>query len=101
TRTLKVSDNSAANILDNEDTPSSSSIIVEDHDAPQLVSSSEEPIVNEPITLVFDNHSDEQVQEDVAELDRNTFINLFGTPAFEESESSSNYQDLSYMHEFY
>ncbi|GKC59931.1 hypothetical protein Tco_1087529 [Tanacetum coccineum] len=30
----QVSDNSAANTLDNEDTPSSSSIIVEDHDAP-------------------------------------------------------------------
>ncbi|GJY87205.1 hypothetical protein Tco_0501833 [Tanacetum coccineum] len=44
TRTLEVSDNSATNTLDNEDTPSSSSIIVEDHDAPRLVTSSEEPI---------------------------------------------------------
>ncbi|GJR83513.1 retrovirus-related pol polyprotein from transposon TNT 1-94 [Tanacetum coccineum] len=49
TRTTEVSDNSAVNTLDNEDIPSSSSIIVEDHDAPQIVSSSEEPIVNEPL----------------------------------------------------
>nr|GEV68944.1 reverse transcriptase domain-containing protein [Tanacetum cinerariifolium] len=34
-------------------------------------------------------------------LDGNTFINPFGTPAFEEAESSSNYQDPSNMHEFY
>ncbi|GJY54950.1 retrovirus-related pol polyprotein from transposon TNT 1-94 [Tanacetum coccineum] len=60
TRTSKVSDNSAANTLDNEDIPSSSSIIIEDHDAPQLVSSSEEPIANESTTLVLDNHSNEQ-----------------------------------------
>ncbi|GKD84551.1 retrovirus-related pol polyprotein from transposon TNT 1-94 [Tanacetum coccineum] len=38
TRTPEVSDNSTANTLDNEDTPLSSSIIVEDHDAPQIVS---------------------------------------------------------------
>ncbi|GJX83165.1 reverse transcriptase domain-containing protein [Tanacetum coccineum] len=67
------------NTLDNEDTSSSSSIIVEDHDAPQIVSLSEEPIVNKPTTLDFDNHSDEQVQEDVAELDGNTSMNPFVT----------------------
>ncbi|GKA52705.1 retrovirus-related pol polyprotein from transposon TNT 1-94 [Tanacetum coccineum] len=94
-------DNSAANTLDNEDTPSSSSIIIEDHDAPQIVSSSEEPIMNEPTTLVFDDNSDEQVQEDVTELDGNTFKNPFATPEFKEAESSSNYQDPSNMHEFH
>ncbi|GJR46574.1 retrovirus-related pol polyprotein from transposon TNT 1-94 [Tanacetum coccineum] len=62
TRTPKVSDNFAANTLDNEDIPSSSSIIIEDHDAPQLVSSSEEPIANESTTSVSDNHSDEQTK---------------------------------------
>ncbi|GJV41213.1 retrovirus-related pol polyprotein from transposon TNT 1-94 [Tanacetum coccineum] len=67
------------NTLDNEDTSSSSSIIVEDHDAPQIVSLSEEPIVNKPTTPDFDNHSDEQVQEDVAELDGNTSMNPFVT----------------------
>nr|GEV66892.1 putative reverse transcriptase domain-containing protein [Tanacetum cinerariifolium] len=58
--TTKESDNFTANTLDNEDTPSSSSIIVEDHDTPQLVSSSKESITNEP-TPVLDNHFDEQV----------------------------------------
>ncbi|GJT25189.1 retrovirus-related pol polyprotein from transposon TNT 1-94 [Tanacetum coccineum] len=77
------------------------SIIVEDHDAPQIVSSSEEPIANEPTTLVFDNHSDEQVQEDIAKHNGNTFMNPFGTPEFEEAESSLNYQDSSNMHEFH
>ncbi|GKD70074.1 retrovirus-related pol polyprotein from transposon TNT 1-94, partial [Tanacetum coccineum] len=80
TRTPEVSDNSAANTLDNEDTPLSSSIIVEDHDAPQIVSSSKEPIANETTNSVFDNYSNEQVQEDVIELDGNTFINPFATP---------------------
>ncbi|GJS08804.1 retrovirus-related pol polyprotein from transposon TNT 1-94 [Tanacetum coccineum] len=46
-RTLEVSDNSDANTFDTEDTPSSSSIIVEDSDAPQVVTSSEEPIAQE------------------------------------------------------
>ncbi|GKB34268.1 hypothetical protein Tco_0879210, partial [Tanacetum coccineum] len=66
-----------------------------------IVSSSEEPIANEPTTPVSNNHSDEQVQEDVAELDENTFINPFGTSEFEEAESSSNYQYPSNMHEFH
>ncbi|GJV14782.1 integrase, catalytic region, zinc finger, CCHC-type containing protein [Tanacetum coccineum] len=101
TRTPEVSDNSAANTLDNEDTLSSSLIIVEDHDAPQLVSSSEEPIANKPTTLLSDNHFDEQVQEDITKLNINTFMNPFGTPDFEKSKSSSNYQDPSNMHEFH
>nr|GEU51909.1 hypothetical protein [Tanacetum cinerariifolium] len=101
TRTLEVLDNSAANTLDTEDTPSSSSIIVEDHEAPQIVSSLKEPIANEPSTPVSDNNFEEPVQEDIAELDENTCINPFGAYAFKEAESSSNYQDLSNMHEFY
>nr|GEX38807.1 integrase, catalytic region, zinc finger, CCHC-type, peptidase aspartic, catalytic [Tanacetum cinerariifolium] len=43
-RTLEVLYNSAINTLDNKDTSSSSSIIVEDNDASQIVSSSEESI---------------------------------------------------------
>ncbi|GJX03901.1 retrotransposon protein, putative, ty1-copia subclass [Tanacetum coccineum] len=101
TRTPEVLDNSATNTLDNEDTPLSSSIVIEGHDAPQIVSSSEEPIANKPTTLVFDNNSDEQVQDDVAKLDGNNFMNPFATPEFKEAESSSNYQDLLNMHEFY
>ncbi|GJU10351.1 hypothetical protein Tco_1132747 [Tanacetum coccineum] len=101
TSTLKVSDNSAVNTLDTKDTPLSSSIIAEDHEAPQIVSSLEEPIANEPSTSVSDNHFDEPIQEDVVELDGNTFINPFRNHVFEEVESSSNYQDLSNMHAFY
>ncbi|GKA93683.1 hypothetical protein Tco_0815669 [Tanacetum coccineum] len=71
-RTPEVLDNSATNTLDNEDTPSSSSIL-----------------------------SDEQNQEDGVELDGNTLMNLFRTLDFEEVESSSNYQDPPNMHEFY
>nr|GEW77132.1 putative ribonuclease H-like domain-containing protein [Tanacetum cinerariifolium] len=92
TRTSEVLDNSTANTLDNEDTPLSSSIIVEDHDAPQIVFLSKEPIANEPTTPVFDNHSDEQVQEDVAQLDGNTLMNPSAPPEFEEVESSSNFR---------
>ncbi|GJU15237.1 hypothetical protein Tco_1143203 [Tanacetum coccineum] len=47
TSTPEVSDDSAANNLPNEDTPSSSSIIVEEDEAPQIVTSLEEPLLNE------------------------------------------------------
>ncbi|GJZ60927.1 retrovirus-related pol polyprotein from transposon TNT 1-94 [Tanacetum coccineum] len=60
TRTPEVSDNYAVNSFDNKDTRLSSSIIVEDHDAPQIVSSSEEPFSNKPTTPVSNNHPDEQ-----------------------------------------
>ncbi|GKC70240.1 retrovirus-related pol polyprotein from transposon TNT 1-94 [Tanacetum coccineum] len=76
--TFEVSNNFAANTLDDEDTLSPSSIIVEDSDAPQIVTSL-----------------------DVAELDGNTIMHSFEIPKFEEAESSSNYQDPSNMHEFY
>ncbi|GJW57648.1 retrovirus-related pol polyprotein from transposon TNT 1-94 [Tanacetum coccineum] len=100
-RNSKVSNNSATNTLDNEDTPSSSSIIVEDNDASQIVTSSEETIAQESSTPVLDTQSDEQIQEDVAKLDGNTIMHSFGTPEFEEAESSSNYQGPLNMHEFY
>nr|GEW18525.1 hypothetical protein [Tanacetum cinerariifolium] len=61
TRTPEVSNNSVANTLNNKVTPSSSSIIVEEHEAPQLVSSSGEPIANEPTTLVSNDNADESV----------------------------------------
>ncbi|GJS47015.1 hypothetical protein Tco_0597136 [Tanacetum coccineum] len=78
TRSLEVLDNSAVNILGNEDT-SSSSIIVEEHEAPQIVSSSEESVANEPTTPVSNDSADELVQVDIAELDKNTFYNPFHT----------------------
>ncbi|GKF38666.1 hypothetical protein Tco_0118727, partial [Tanacetum coccineum] len=72
--TSKVSNNSAANTLDDKDTRSSSSIIVEDSDALQIVTSLEEPITQESLTPVLDIHSDEQIQVDVAKLDGNTIM---------------------------
>ncbi|GKC45029.1 retrovirus-related pol polyprotein from transposon TNT 1-94, partial [Tanacetum coccineum] len=95
----EVSDNSAANTLDNEDTPSSSSIIVEEDEAPQIVSSSVEPVATEPNTSILNENADELVQEDIAELDGNVFYNPLQTPVFEEAMSSSTYQDRSNMHE--
>ncbi|GJR83273.1 retrovirus-related pol polyprotein from transposon TNT 1-94 [Tanacetum coccineum] len=97
--TSKVSNNSAANTLDVEDTPSPSSIIVEDSDASQIVTSSEEPITQESSILVLETHFDEQLQEDVVELDGNTIMHSFENPEFEEAESPLNYQDPSNMHE--
>ncbi|GJW44147.1 gag-pol polyprotein, partial [Tanacetum coccineum] len=101
TSTPEVSDISAANTLDNEDTPSSSSIVVEEDEAPQIVSSSAEPVATEPNTPVSNENADELVQEDAAELDGNIFHNPLHTPMFEEAESSSTYQDPSNMHEFH
>ncbi|GJU85694.1 gag-pol polyprotein, partial [Tanacetum coccineum] len=97
----EVSHYSAANTLDVEDTPSPSLIIIEDSNASQIVTSSEEPIKHELSIPVLDTHSDEQLHEDVAELDGNTIMHSFENPEFEEAESSSNYQDPSNMHEFH
>ncbi|GKB98373.1 hypothetical protein Tco_0984510 [Tanacetum coccineum] len=101
TSSPEVSDNSVANILDNEDTSSSSSIVIKEDEAPQIVSSSAEQVSNEPNTLVLNDNADELVQEDVAELDGNVLYNPLQTHVFKEAESSSTYQDPSNMHEFH
>ncbi|GJW43393.1 retrovirus-related pol polyprotein from transposon TNT 1-94 [Tanacetum coccineum] len=101
TSSQEVSDNFAANTLDNKHTSSSSSIVVEEDEAPQIVSSSAKQVVTEPKSPVFNENTDEFVQEDVADFDVNVFYNAPLTPVFEEAESSSTYQDLSNMHEFH
>ncbi|GJT59519.1 retrovirus-related pol polyprotein from transposon TNT 1-94 [Tanacetum coccineum] len=101
TSSQEVSDNSAANTLDNEHTSLSSSIFVEEDEAPQIVSSSAEQVATKPNTPVLNENADEFVQEDVADFDENVFYNASPTPVFEESESSSTYQDPSNMHEFH
>ncbi|GJR28923.1 retrovirus-related pol polyprotein from transposon TNT 1-94 [Tanacetum coccineum] len=84
----EVSDNFAANTLDNEHTSSSSSIEqVEEY--------------NLHIRTILNENADEFVQEDIAYFDGNVFYNAPPTPAFEEAESSSTYQDPSNMHEFH
>ncbi|GJR57869.1 gag-pol polyprotein [Tanacetum coccineum] len=97
----EVSDNSAANTLDNEHTSSSSSIVVEEDEAPQIVSSPAEQVVTEPNSPVLNENADEFVQEDVADFDVNVFYNAPPTHVFKEAESSSTYQDPSNMHEFH
>ncbi|GJU58450.1 gag-pol polyprotein [Tanacetum coccineum] len=97
----EVFDNSAANTLDNENTSSSSSIVVKEDEAPQIVSSSAEQDVNEPNSLVMNENANEFVQEYIADFDGNVFYYPPQTPVFEEAESSSIYQDLSNMHEFH
>ncbi|GJU90516.1 hypothetical protein Tco_1302939 [Tanacetum coccineum] len=98
TSSPEVSDNSAANTLDNENTSSSSSIIVEDGEAPQIVYSSAEQVATEPNSPVLNENADEFVQEDMADFDGNVFYNAAPTLVFEEAESSSTYQDPSNMH---
>nr|GEX59405.1 putative ribonuclease H-like domain-containing protein [Tanacetum cinerariifolium] len=72
--------NPAANTLDNEHTSSSSSIVFEEYEAPQIVSSSAEQVAIEPNSLVLNENAEELVQEDVAEFDRNMFYNPALTP---------------------
>ncbi|GKA47021.1 retrovirus-related pol polyprotein from transposon TNT 1-94 [Tanacetum coccineum] len=59
TRSLELLDNSAANTLDNKDTPSSSLIVVEENEPPKIVSSSKEHVTIEPTTLVSNDNADE------------------------------------------
>ncbi|GJT54811.1 retrovirus-related pol polyprotein from transposon TNT 1-94, partial [Tanacetum coccineum] len=59
TSSQDVSDNSDANTLDNEHTSSSSSIVIEQDDAFQVVSPSEEQVVTEPNSPVLNDTADE------------------------------------------
>ncbi|GJS49017.1 retrovirus-related pol polyprotein from transposon TNT 1-94 [Tanacetum coccineum] len=95
TSSPEVSDNSAANTLDNENTSSSSSIVVEDGEAPQIVYSSAEQVATEPNSPVLNENADEFVQEGMADFDGNVFYNAAPTLVFKEAESSSTYQDPS------
>ncbi|GJU30404.1 retrovirus-related pol polyprotein from transposon TNT 1-94 [Tanacetum coccineum] len=97
----KLFDNSAANTLDNDHTSSSSSIVVEKDDAPQIVSSSEDQVDTEPNSLVLNEVADEFVQEDVANFDGNIFQNAPPTPELDIAKSSSTYQDPSNMYQLH
>ncbi|GJX75365.1 retrovirus-related pol polyprotein from transposon TNT 1-94 [Tanacetum coccineum] len=91
TSSPEVSDNFAANTLDNENTSSSSSIIVKEDESPQIVFSSTEQVATEPNSPVLNENANELVQEDVAEFNRNVFYYPPQTPVFEEAESSLIY----------
>ncbi|GJT79952.1 gag-pol polyprotein [Tanacetum coccineum] len=101
TRSQEVPDNSATHTLANDNTSSSSSIIVEHDDAPPIVFSLKEQVDIKPNSLVLNEVTDEFVQEDVADFDGNMFHNAPPTLEFDVSESSSTYQDPSNMHQFH
>nr|GEX79073.1 hypothetical protein [Tanacetum cinerariifolium] len=100
-RSQEVSDSSATNTLDNDHTSSSSSIVIEKDDAPQIVSSSEDRVDTEPNSPVLNKVADESVQEDITDFNENMFHNAPPTPKFNVVESSSTYQDPSNMHQFH
>nr|GEU85863.1 hypothetical protein [Tanacetum cinerariifolium] len=96
-RSSDTSINSAAQQVQNhEDSPSTSSIVVEEHKAPPIVTTFKEKI--SPIPL---NKADESNQEDSANFDGNTAFVLYDVPNFEEPESSTTVLDPSNMHAFH
>nr|GEU98642.1 retrovirus-related Pol polyprotein from transposon TNT 1-94 [Tanacetum cinerariifolium] len=81
--TLEVStDFDAPNTINNKDTPSTSSIIIDDNEGPQIVSTYEEPT-----SSISNDIVDESFQEDTAELNRNTFMNPLSSPVLEENHT--------------
>ncbi|GKA69980.1 retrovirus-related pol polyprotein from transposon TNT 1-94 [Tanacetum coccineum] len=98
---IEVSNNSATPTLNNDNTSLSSSTIDNEHESPQVVSSSTAQPVSYSNSLILNDNSDEQIQEEVVEFDDNVFFNPPQTPDFDVAEASSTYQDLSNMHEFH
>ncbi|GJW66848.1 hypothetical protein Tco_0121272 [Tanacetum coccineum] len=85
----------AQQVHNHEDSSSTFLIDIEAHEAPPIVTTSEEQ--NSPISL---NKADEFYQEDSAELDGNTLLTLYDAPNFSEAKSSTHL-DPSNMHEFH
>ncbi|GJR54000.1 retrovirus-related pol polyprotein from transposon TNT 1-94 [Tanacetum coccineum] len=83
-------------VHNHEDSPLTYSIIVEEHEAPPIVTTSEEQ--NSPISL---NEADEFNQEDSADFDGNTVFVPYDAPNFEQANSSTTTLDPSNMHEFH
>nr|GEV63318.1 retrovirus-related Pol polyprotein from transposon TNT 1-94 [Tanacetum cinerariifolium] len=79
-----------------EDSPSTSLIVVKEHEAPPIVTTFEEQT-----SLIPLNEADETNQEDSADFVSNTVFFPYDVPKFEEAESSTTSLDPSNMHEFY
>ncbi|GJT39979.1 retrovirus-related pol polyprotein from transposon TNT 1-94 [Tanacetum coccineum] len=93
-RSSDMSINSAAQQVHNhEDSPS---IIVEEHEAPPIVTTSDEQT-----SLLSINEADEFNQEDSAGFDGNTLLTPYDASNIDESESSTTALDPSNMHEFH
>ncbi|GJS66163.1 retrovirus-related pol polyprotein from transposon TNT 1-94 [Tanacetum coccineum] len=96
-RSFEMSINSVAQqVYNHDDLPSTSLIIIEEHEAPPIVTTFEEHI--SPISL---NEADEFNQEDSVDFDGNTIFVPYDAPNFEEAESSTTALDPSNMHEFH
>ncbi|GJY62134.1 retrovirus-related pol polyprotein from transposon TNT 1-94, partial [Tanacetum coccineum] len=78
-----------------KDSPVTTSIDIEEHEAPPIVTTSEEQ--TSPISLT---EADEVYQEDSAEFDGNTLLTPYDALDFSEAESSTAL-DPSNMHEFH
>ncbi|GJR28856.1 retrovirus-related pol polyprotein from transposon TNT 1-94 [Tanacetum coccineum] len=84
------------NLHNNEDSPSTSSIIVEEQEAPLIVSTSEEQ--TSPILI---NEADELNQEDSIKFDGNTLLTPYDSLNFDEAKSSKIALDPSNIHKFH
>ncbi|GJQ97731.1 hypothetical protein Tco_0008870 [Tanacetum coccineum] len=96
-RSSDMSINSAALQVHNyEDSPSTSSIIVEEHEAPPIVTTSDEHT-----SLISINEADEFNQEDSTGFDGYTLLTPYDAPNINEVDSSTTALDPSNMHEFH
>nr|GEZ44548.1 retrovirus-related Pol polyprotein from transposon TNT 1-94 [Tanacetum cinerariifolium] len=86
----------AQQVHSHEDSHLTSLIIVEEHKAPPIVTTSEEQ--TSPISL---NEANEFNQEDSADFNVNTVFIPYDAPNFKEVESSTTALDPSNMHEFH
>ncbi|GJS65590.1 ribonuclease H-like domain-containing protein [Tanacetum coccineum] len=92
---LSESNIAAQQVHNYEDSPVTTSIDIEEHEAPPIVTTSEEQT-----SLISLTEADEFYQEDSAEFDGNTLLTLYDAPDFSEAESSIAL-DPSNMHEFH
>nr|GEU78821.1 Gag-Pol polyprotein [Tanacetum cinerariifolium] len=96
-RSSEVSINSVAQQVHNyEDLPLISSIIIEEYEAPPIVTTSDKQ--TSPISI---NEADELNQEDSADFNGNTVFVPYDALNFEEVEPSTTNLDPSTMHEFH
>ncbi|GJX13866.1 retrovirus-related pol polyprotein from transposon TNT 1-94 [Tanacetum coccineum] len=79
-----------------DDSPSTSSIIVDTHEAPPVVTTSDEQ--TSPISLA---ETDEFDQEDTADFDGNIQFVLYNPPSYEEIESSTTALEPSNVQNFH
>nr|GEU88367.1 uncharacterized mitochondrial protein AtMg00810-like [Tanacetum cinerariifolium] len=96
-RSFETSINSAAQQVHNhKDSPLTSSIVVKEHEAPPILTTSDEQ--TSQISL---NEADESNQKESIDFDGNMVFVPYDVPNFEEAESSTIALDPSNMHEFH